>query len=129
LHLSLPGRLQILPGQPSIILDVAHNPHAAAALEQNLANMGHFSHTHAVVGMLHDNNIKETLMRLLPRVDRWFCASLEGERGTDAHELQSMLNALYARPPEPEAIEDRDPPSDASQARKKPGVRPAVRAA
>ena len=37
---ALPGRFQILPGQPAVILDVAHNPHAAAVLAQNLDNMG-----------------------------------------------------------------------------------------
>lgn len=36
LQASLPGRFQILPGQPTVILDVAHNPHAAAVLAQNL---------------------------------------------------------------------------------------------
>jgi dihydrofolate synthase / folylpolyglutamate synthase len=35
-----PGRFQILPGQPSIVLDVAHNPHATAALAHNLDAMG-----------------------------------------------------------------------------------------
>lgn len=32
----LPGRFQVLPGQPSIVLDVAHNPHAAAHLAAKL---------------------------------------------------------------------------------------------
>ena len=27
----LPGRFQVLPGRPTVIYDVAHNPHAAAA--------------------------------------------------------------------------------------------------
>ena len=36
----LPGRFQVLPGRPTTVLDVAHNPHAAAALAQNLGNMG-----------------------------------------------------------------------------------------
>src|SRR5699024_10424001 len=34
LHAALPGRFQIMPGEPVTILDVAHNPHAAAALGQ-----------------------------------------------------------------------------------------------
>src|SRR5690606_7877694 len=32
----LAGRFQVLPGRPTVILDVAHNPHAAATLAQNL---------------------------------------------------------------------------------------------
>lgn len=38
----LPGRFQVLPGQPNIVLDVAHNPHASATLSQSLAKMGYF---------------------------------------------------------------------------------------
>ena len=38
--LDLPGRFQIVPGQPTLVLDVAHNPHAVAALAQNLDRMG-----------------------------------------------------------------------------------------
>jgi dihydrofolate synthase/folylpolyglutamate synthase len=29
------GRFQMLPGQPALVLDVAHNPHAVAALAHN----------------------------------------------------------------------------------------------
>jgi dihydrofolate synthase/folylpolyglutamate synthase len=32
---SLPGRFQIIAGQPTLVLDVAHNPHAVAALFEN----------------------------------------------------------------------------------------------
>ena len=57
LQASLPGRFQILPGQPAVILDVAHNPHAAAVLAQNLDNMGFHPYTHAVFGMLNDKDL------------------------------------------------------------------------
>ena len=39
---ALPGRFQIVPGQPTLVLDVAHNPHAVATLAQNLDQMGFF---------------------------------------------------------------------------------------
>ncbi|HZH06525.1 MAG TPA: folylpolyglutamate synthase/dihydrofolate synthase family protein, partial [Lautropia sp.] len=38
----LPGRFQVLAGRPAVILDVAHNPHAAAHLARNLESMGFF---------------------------------------------------------------------------------------
>src|SRR6185369_16910409 len=38
----LPGRFQIVPGQPTLVLDVAHNPHAVATLAQNLDQMGFY---------------------------------------------------------------------------------------
>lgn len=31
-----PGRFQVLPGQPTVVLDVGHNPHAAAHLRESL---------------------------------------------------------------------------------------------
>src|SRR5690606_34388759 len=38
-EVELPGRFQVLPGRPQVILDVAHNPQAAQVLAQNLASL------------------------------------------------------------------------------------------
>ena len=57
LTVQLPARFQVLPGKPAIVLDVAHNPHAAAVLAQNLDMMGFYPRTHAVFGMLNDKDI------------------------------------------------------------------------
>ena len=78
LQASLPGRFQILPGQPAVILDVAHNPHAAAVLAQNLDNMGFHPYTHAVFGMLNDKDLAGVVAKLGSRVDHWYCAGLPG---------------------------------------------------
>src|SRR5690606_1019068 len=95
-QVSLPGRLQILPGTPTVVLDVAHNPHAAAALGQNLDNMGYFPHTHAVVGMLNDKDIPGVIAKLVNRVDHWYCASLDGPRGTSGQELATTIQKAVA---------------------------------
>src|SRR5262249_59473836 len=39
-EVSLPGRFQVLPGRPQVILDVAHNPEAAARLAHNPGEPG-----------------------------------------------------------------------------------------
>lgn len=96
LHVDLPARMQILPGLPATILDVAHNPHAAAALGQNLDSMGHYPHTYAVVGMLHDKDIANTLSKFTRRVDRWMCATTTGPRGMKAEELAAELHKFGA---------------------------------
>jgi len=62
----LPGRFQIVAGQPTLVLDVAHNPHAVAALAQNLDQMGFFPRTHAVFGVMADKDIAAILTRLAP---------------------------------------------------------------
>ncbi|GAB2904546.1 bifunctional tetrahydrofolate synthase/dihydrofolate synthase [Paralcaligenes sp. KSB-10] len=95
---SLPGRLQILPGQPTIVLDVAHNPHAAAALAQNLDGMAFYPYTHAVVGMLNDKDIKGVLAKLVSRVDHWYCATIEGPRGTSGEQLADMVREVLPPP-------------------------------
>ncbi len=91
---SLPGRFQIVPGKPTIILDVAHNAHAAAVLAQNIENMGFFPYTHAVFGMLRDKDADAVIAALGRRVDRWHCATLEGERGRDGAQLADRVRQV-----------------------------------
>ncbi len=57
LQATLPGRFQILPGQPTVHPGCGHNPHAAAVLAQNLDNMGFHPYTYAVFGMLSDKDV------------------------------------------------------------------------
>lgn len=83
----LPGRFQIVSESPRLILDVAHNPHAAGYLAGKLATMPKTGRVLAVVGMLHDKDIAGTLACLEPVVDSWYCAPLEGPRGASAQQL------------------------------------------
>jgi len=89
----LPGRFQVLPGRPAVVLDVAHNPQAAGVLAENLSSMGFHPETHAVLGMLADKDAATVIARLAPRVDRWYLASLEGARGQTAETLLGQLRA------------------------------------
>ena len=68
----LPGRFQIVPGQPALVLDVSHNPHSVAALAANLDAMGYFPTTHAVFGAMADKDLGPMLARVAPLVDRWY---------------------------------------------------------
>lgn len=99
LQASVPGRFQILPGQPTIILDVAHNPHAAAVLAQNLDNMGFHPYTHAVVGMLNDKDVDGVLAKMLGRVDHWYCAGLPGPRGGSGDDLAKHVSSAIETAP------------------------------
>lgn len=100
LSASLPGRFQILPGQPTTILDVAHNPHAAAVLEKNLGNMGFHPYTFAVFGMLSDKDVRAVVQHMAKRIDRWFCASLPGPRGLTAAQLAEIVREVLSSMPE-----------------------------
>lgn len=89
---SLPGRFQIVGENPLLILDVAHNPHAAAYLASRLAALPKNGKVRAVVGMLSDKDIGGTLNHLKPLVDEWYCAPLEGPRGATAEQLAEHLD-------------------------------------
>ena len=80
LSVELAGRFQVLPGRPTIVLDVAHNPHAAAALAQNLDNMGFFPYTYALVGVMRDKDLAGVLGALGERVDHWLLTGLPSAR-------------------------------------------------
>ncbi|AVF33673.1 bifunctional tetrahydrofolate synthase/dihydrofolate synthase [Rahnella sikkimica] len=89
---ALPGRFQTVSESPRLILDVAHNPHAAAYLAGRLAEQPrNGGKVRAVVGMLKDKDIAGTLACLSPQVDEWYCAPLQGPRGASVEELASHL--------------------------------------
>lgn len=90
----LPGRFQIIPGQPTLVLDVAHNPHSVAALTANLDAMGYFPTTHAVFGAMADKDLAPMLAKIGPVVDRWYFTDLPTPRAESAAGLQQKWNAL-----------------------------------
>ncbi|NHZ63697.1 bifunctional tetrahydrofolate synthase/dihydrofolate synthase [Massilia genomosp. 1] len=90
----LPGRFQVLPGRPTVILDVAHNPHAAAALAQNLGNMGFHPYTYAVFGIMQDKDIDGVIAPMADYVDHWCVANLPSPRAADPDTLAATLAAL-----------------------------------
>ena len=88
---ALPGRFQVLAGRPQVVLDVAHNPEAAAVLAVNLGASGYSPETSAVFGMLKDKDIAGVVRAVAPRITRWHLANLPGTRGADAAQLAKVL--------------------------------------
>ncbi len=93
----LPGRFQMVPGQPVLVLDVAHNPHSVAALAANLDAMGFYPTTHAVFGAMADKDTGAMLRKLEPLVDCWYFTDLPTPRAEPAHRLQARWQALNTR--------------------------------
>lgn len=91
LTVDLPARFQVLPGRPSVVLDVAHNPHAAAVLARNLESQGFFPRTLAVFGMLGDKDVEGTVGKVKDQIDRWFIGPTAGARGLSAAQLAERL--------------------------------------
>jgi dihydrofolate synthase/folylpolyglutamate synthase len=93
----LPGRFQIVPGQPALVLDVAHNPHSVAALAANLDAMGFYPTTHAVFGAMADKDLAPMLAKLGPLVDRWYFTDLPTARAESAAGLLVRWQAAESR--------------------------------
>ena len=83
----LPGRFQIIPGQPTLVLDVAHNAHAVAALTENLDAMGYYPCTHAVFGAMADKDLVPMFERVGPLIDKWYFTDLPTARAATGEAL------------------------------------------
>ncbi len=98
-RVALPGRFQVLPGRPSVVLDVAHNPQAARTLAANLGAAGYARETIGVLGMLGDKDIEGVVRAIAPRLTRWQLASLPGPRGARAEHLERVLRRCGVQSP------------------------------
>jgi len=97
----LTGRFQIVPGQPTLVLDVAHNPHAVGALAENLDQMGFFPRTHVVFGAMADKDLEAIIRRMAPLVDAWHFTDLPIARAASAADLQQLHERLALKGPGP----------------------------
>jgi dihydrofolate synthase/folylpolyglutamate synthase len=117
-QVELPGRFQIVPGQPTLVLDVAHNPHAVATLAHNLDQMGFYPRTHAVFGAMGDKDLAAILARMAPLVDHWRFTDLPLPRAARAADLAARHAALAPKGPGPGPVrvDTHASPSDALRA-------------
>ncbi|MFZ6772460.1 bifunctional tetrahydrofolate synthase/dihydrofolate synthase [Undibacterium sp. SXout7W] len=109
----LPGRFQVMPGRPAVVLDVAHNPHAAATLSQNLDNMGFHAYTYAVFGSMLDKDIDGVIAQLKDKIDHWCVTGLPLPRAATALQLkEKLVQAEVLKDPE-RSIQEFDTPEAA----------------
>ena len=98
-EVELPGRFQVLPGRPMVILDVAHNPHAARGLAQSLRSLPTGGRSVAVFAMLKDKDIEGVVVALKDQIDEWLVASLPGPRGAESARMAQALAAAGVTAP------------------------------
>ncbi len=89
----LPGRFQVLPGQPAVVLDVAHNPEAAAVLAESLDAMGYFPNTRVVFGAMADKDLPGLIEAIAPLAQSWHLCDLPTPRAASAQALRELLPA------------------------------------
>lgn len=109
----LPGRFQIIPGQPTIVLDVAHNPHASATLSKSLDKMGYFPYTYAIFGVMQDKDINAVIKPMLEIVDFWYCVDLPTPRAASAEHLAHRLRELGVKDSDISGVEVFNSPATA----------------
>jgi len=92
-----PCRFQVIPGDVTHVLDVAHNPEAAAVFAATLADMPCEGRTLAVFGILGDKDAVGVVAPLLGVVDHWCVAAPDTARALAADALVEVLDSAGAR--------------------------------
>jgi len=89
-----PGRFEIWPGTPPVVLDAAHNPHGARALARNLAARGS-GRTIAVLAVMGDKDYAAVLRELEYAVDQVVCSRNSSPRSLPADELAVCARRVF----------------------------------
>jgi dihydrofolate synthase/folylpolyglutamate synthase len=90
-NVALAGRFQRLASNPQLILDVAHNPHAAQALAKNLAQQPCKGQTFAVFSMLADKDISGVIDAMKSEISQWYIAEIPNVRAAKVAELEKLI--------------------------------------
>ena len=83
MNASLPGRFQYVQKEYALILDVAHNPHAAKRLVEQVKNRFPAKKISIVLAMLADKNYQEVVDCFRELKPVWYVASIKEERGLE----------------------------------------------
>lgn len=90
----LDGRFQVIPGELTWILDVAHNAQAAEALAESLRSFNCSGRLHAVLGILKDKDPMAIAGPVAPLVDRWYLGQARDPRAMPAAALRTALDGV-----------------------------------
>lgn len=90
-QVKLAGRLQQLQKQPEVWIDVAHNPQAARALADWLAQRPSVGKTWVIFSLLIDKNLAEVVEVLRGQVDEWHVFAVDSPRATPLATLVSGI--------------------------------------
>lgn len=93
------GRCQIIPGKYTLILDVAHNPDSVECLAQIIKEMlktnlaqNKVTHVHALLGMMKDKDLAESLKPLSKVVNEWSIVKAPIERAAEPKILADIVS-------------------------------------
>ncbi len=99
-HTRWPGRLELLPGAPSTLLDAAHNPEACASLAQQVKTLAkRYKRRVLVFGAMRDKDHATMLRTLLPEVDPVVFATPDTPRAEPAQALCQAYGGVAVADP------------------------------
>lgn len=93
LRTQLPGRFTVFPGEPTWILDVAHNVDAARALAANLGAYPCSGKRHAVCSLLADKDALGVSAALAGLIEQWHLAPAPSSRAMRIDDLEAAVAA------------------------------------
>ena len=89
---TLQGRFQSFPGQPPVLLDVAHNPQSVGILARHLAKHYPDKRIHAVFSVMRDKDISSIVRLIQDQIHAWYLAPLSMTRAASPVELAEILH-------------------------------------
>ena len=100
LRSSPPGRFQVVRRDHEWILDVAHNPQAAAVLREQLNTLasppGGLREVTVVTALLADKAIAEFVAELVPVVGRWIVSGVDDPRASSEARMREAMEEAGA---------------------------------
>ncbi len=92
------ARQQLIPGKPTLLLDVSHNQESVAPLVKRLQSLCKKNvRIHAVFGALQDKSLHTVIAPMAALIDTWHLVSLEGERGQSGEELKHHMLSVVVQ--------------------------------
>lgn len=88
-----PGRFEIFPGAPTIVLDGAHNRHSAKMLAETVRIIFPGRPVSLVFGASEDKDIAGILAELLPVVDEIYLVQADHPRAAPPEQVAALLGA------------------------------------
>ncbi len=90
-----PGRLEVVRGGPTVLVDAAHNPHGARALVAAVRDGFDFTHVVGVVAVLADKDAYAMLVELEPLLAEIVVTTNSSPRVLDADELGEIAADVF----------------------------------
>lgn len=90
----LPARFEVFPGEPTVVIDCAHNDASAAALAESLLEFFSTTNRTIVLAISRDKDAQAIVQRLAPAADRWVATRfLDNPRALSPEEVAKAIRS------------------------------------